>query len=240
MHHETVLNTQPLGQNAQVPFRCQKCADCCRNVTKTIMVEALDAYRIARHLRAQGYGDMDMSMFYNQYTEPSLLGPGYPIFLMKTDGNQDCLFLQDGRCTIYAARPRICRLYPFTVSPGARGRDFCWELCLDRPSHLKGGIVRAKDWFYENFKKEDRQFLKQEYDSLPTISKLLKDISEPSALKQAVFHITHYRYFAFDLSAPFLPQYIRNTEFLLTSLQGIRDKCGHESADTAEERPENE
>lgn len=236
MQYETIPNTQPLGQKAQVTFHCQRCADCCRNVKETIMVEALDAYRIARFLRAQGHGDMDMAMFYDQYTDPSVLEPGYPIFLLKTNDKLDCLFLQEGRCAIYTARPRTCRLYPFTVSPGTRGRDFGWELCLERPFHFHGGTVKAKDWFYENFRKEDRLFIKQEYDSLGAISKLLKAINNPSAWKQAIFHVTHFRYFAYDLDTPFLPQYSRNTELLLTSLQEIKDKCSHAAVVVTKER----
>ncbi len=59
-----------------------------------------------------------------QYCEPTpLTDEGYPIYTLKTVGAEaSCVFLQGNYCSIYAARPRTCRLYPFSAGPGERGR----------------------------------------------------------------------------------------------------------------------
>ena len=45
---------RPVRLKDRVPFRCQLCGKCCRNVKNAIMLEPLDIYRLSRHLRAQG------------------------------------------------------------------------------------------------------------------------------------------------------------------------------------------
>ena len=70
---------KPVRSKDRVDFHCQMCGQCCRNLENAVMVESLDAYRIARYLREHGQPNMDMALFYEQYTSPMLLVEGYPI-----------------------------------------------------------------------------------------------------------------------------------------------------------------
>mgnify|MGYP001143426897 CR=1 FL=1 len=187
-----------------------------------LMVESLDAYRLANYVRAHGRPDIEMVDIINDYTEPDILPGNYPIFLMKVQGPDDaCVFLKEGACSVYPARPRACRLYPFTVDIGVRGHDFNWYQCLDRPFHFSRGKVLVKDWFYRNFSKEERAFVLQEWKNVPEIGNLIRDLDD-SALDAAHLDILLMRYTYFDLEQPFLPQYERNTEELLRRLGRLR------------------
>ena len=76
--------------------------------------------------------------------------------------------------------PRTCRIYPLTVGPGERGRDFEYCLCLDRhQSHFTGGRVSVKDWLYQNFKREDKEYVKREYEIATELGKLMRAIDLP-------------------------------------------------------------
>lgn len=206
-----------------VEFRCQLCGQCCRHIKESVMVESLDAYRIAKYLRNQGQAVQSLSDIYARYTEPVPIAEDYPIFLLNTTGPDDaCVFLEDGRCSIYPARPRVCRMYPFSVGPGTRGRDFEWLQCMEKPFHFTGGKVLVKDWFYQNLTREDREYVKREFDSSLELGKLVRKLDD-HVREQALIAILFLRYDNFDLDEPFLPQYDRNLQTLKARLSALAE-----------------
>ncbi len=207
-------NIKPVKAEDWVPFRCQLCGACCRDVEDSLMLEPMDIYRLGRFLREQGEGIDDPEDVLATYTHTSLLAERLPIFLLNTVGpEQACVFLKDGRCRVYEARPRVCRLYPFCVAPGDRGRDFLYCLSQDRSHHFTDGRVSVKDWFYQNFSAEARQFLKADFDALPILGRTVKEMGA-ARFKGMLFQFLFYRYYNYDFDQPFLPQFIRNTEEL--------------------------
>lgn len=207
-----------------VTYQCSQCGHCCRHIEGCVMVESLDAYRMAKHLREQHCGVSSTDDVLLQYCEPTpLTAEGYPIYTLKTVGAEAaCVFLRGNQCSIYAARPRTCRLYPFSAGPGERGRDFEYCLCFDdnQHYHFNSGKVLVKDWLYHNFSREDKEFLKQQYLAIPEIGKLMRRI--PEELRRAsVFKVLFYHYYNFDLDQPFLPQYEQNNRSLLHDLRQL-------------------
>ena len=185
------------------------------------MVESLDAYRIAKYLRAQGEPIQGIEQFLLQYCDAEpLTQEGYPIYVLKTQGEDNsCVFLKEGRCSVYPARTRTCRLYPFSVGPGTRGRDFEYCLCMDRhQNHFTGGQISAKDWLYQNFKREDKEYLKREFEMAKELGALMRAI-DSTQLQGAIFRVLYYHYYHFDLDQSFLPQYEQNNRQLIQELQ---------------------
>ena len=204
-----------------VPFRCRLCGNCCRNLRGNLMPEQIDAYRLARFLRERGEVEY-MEDFYTRYTYPDMLEGFFPVFLINTvDPDDSCVFLKDGRCSVYEARPRVCQLYPFTAFPGQRGKAFHFFQCMDSNSaHFSDGKILVKDWMYQNFSREDREFLTAESDTLLELGRLLKAMSTDGR-KENLFQILYYRYYNYDLDQPFMPQYKENTEELKRILQEL-------------------
>ena len=136
-----------LSGNTRVPFTCQHCGACCRDVEEKIMLEPYDAYRLGRFLRERE--DIEsIEDVYAKYAHAVMLSDGFPIFVLNTVGKEQCcIFLQDGNCSVYDARLKVCRLYPFTVDFGQRGKRFSYYQCLDKhAAHFRGGMVRINDW----------------------------------------------------------------------------------------------
>lgn len=205
-----------------VDCQCRRCGQCCRHIKDAVMVESMDAYRLANYLRGCDPNICTIDDVLTRYCEPMpLTQECFPIFMLKTTGPDDsCIFLKDGLCSIYEARPRTCRLYPFSVGPGERGRDFEYCLCFDHNQqyHFNGGKVSVKDWFYRNFPRMEKEYLKQEYAAITEIGKRMRSIS-PELCKQMTFQVLFYRYYNFDLDQPFLEQYAQNTRLLLEKLR---------------------
>ena len=147
------------------------------------------------------------------------LEPYFPIFLLNTAGeDQHCIFLNGNHCSVYARRPRACRMYPFTVDAGRRGKDFEYFLCTDYPDHFGKGRVRVSDWFYENFSKDARRFVKADYAAIRQYGKLLRQMT-PAQVEHSLFQLLFYRYWNYDLSKPFQEQFEHNQRQLLAFLQ---------------------
>ena len=221
----------PVSSNARIAFRCEKCGACCRNLDVPIMLEPLDAFRIAEYLHRRGAAIEGTDEMLEIYAEPEML-VGYPIFTIKTDGNDNaCVFLKDGRCDVYEARPHVCRVYPFSVAPGSRGKDFQYLLCEERPHHFGRGLVSVKDWMAENFSKETRAYLRAQSYWLPKIVEKIKANGE-QASRRNLFQTVYYTYYGYDLEQPFLPQYERNMKALKELLE--QQEKGHESYEHSE------
>lgn len=217
----------PVQPRDEVPFTCQRCGNCCRNVEEQIMLEPLDAYQLGRFLRQHGGEVQSIEDVYSQYAEPMLLAQGFPIFTLKTaDPEYTCVFLQDSRCQVYAGRPRVCRLYPFSATGGQRGRRFAFYQCLDRhEGHFNGSKVRVKDWMYQNFTKDAREFVEADAATISELGRLLRELG-PDGQQDCLFQLLYYRYYNFDLDCPFMEQYQANHRALLAELQRHLDRKG--------------
>lgn len=201
---------EPVRPKDWVTFQCRLCGNCCRNLENQLMLEPLDAYNLARCLRERGEVTSidDVCM---RYAHSDMLEGCLPIYIMNTEGpDHACVFLKDGRCSVYKGRPHVCRIYPFSVRPGQRGRVFEFYRCVDQhAAHFSGNQMQVKDWLYENFSKESREFWTAEGDILPVLGRLLSSL-DASELQASLFQILHYRYYNYDLDQPFMPQYKAN------------------------------
>ena len=102
MNEEIMNEIQPVRPKDQFTFSCRQCGACCRNIEGCVMVESLDAYRLARYLRAKGEPIEGIEDFLFRYCEPEpLTEEGFPIYMLKTKApNSSCIFLTDGRCSV--------------------------------------------------------------------------------------------------------------------------------------------
>jgi Fe-S-cluster containining protein len=106
---------QAVARNvADTGFRCKRCGKCCKGewgdntvsvfpgeVREIARAAGLDWLEIARPMESQ---DSDERGEYHTFE-----------WALKKQKNGDCKFLQDGRCSIYASRPLICKTYPMRL-----------------------------------------------------------------------------------------------------------------------------
>ena len=215
----------PVSGNQKIAFQCQRCGACCRHVENKVMLEPYDVYLLALHFQSEGQAVRPEDIC-AQYAHSMPLEPYFPIFLLNTAGeDQHCIFLNGNHCSVYARRPRACRMYPFTVDAGRRGKDFEYFLCTDYPGHFGKGRVRVSDWFYENFSKDARRFVKADYAAIRQYGKLLRQMT-PVQIEHSLFQFLFYRYWNYDLSKPFQEQFEHNQCQLLAFLQEQRAQNG--------------
>lgn len=87
-------------------FKCTECGKCCTGAPGYVWVTADEMQKIADLL------NIPLDLFKRKYTRQS--GNKYSLIEKKTHTNDnDCIFLKDKKCTIYQARPKQCRTFPW-------------------------------------------------------------------------------------------------------------------------------
>ncbi len=86
---------------------CEGCSDCCESMGSTIILDPYDVWRLTTGLGTSFDELLKDKLELN--VQEGLILPN-----MKTDGESErCGFLSsEGRCTIHALRPGLCRIFP--------------------------------------------------------------------------------------------------------------------------------
>ena len=132
-----------------VKFKCHSCAHCCTEVVclpspwdvrRIVHMTDADPFDFLEFLTAEELEDVDAD-------DPTWLEVGDERYMMalKRDETEGCHFLnkQTKRCTIYEARPFLCRLYPFKVEEDKDGNFLGFSLHKDVgcPKHQDGEVA---------------------------------------------------------------------------------------------------
>ncbi len=149
------------------------------------------------------------------------LSKGFSVFVLKcVDDSGVCGMLENNRCSIYSARPRTCRQYPFAAEPCEQERRIKWYLCTEQSHHFSGGTVTARHWQRKNMPADEEEYLYAECKTLPELGRLLEKMPD-NQLTKAEQLIVAFRYLAYDFSQPFLPQYKDNMMVLRAQLEEL-------------------
>lgn len=97
-----------IAEEFEAAIDCQTCANCCRR--STVRLSERDIARLAKELRIKP------ARVIADYASPS----GEETLILKRDDERGCVFLDGNLCSVYDARPDICRDYPHLVhGPGS-------------------------------------------------------------------------------------------------------------------------
>jgi len=198
-------------------FECKGCGECCRDIKDKVMVESLDLFRIAKHMK------LDVPEVANKYTEAVMLTWGVPVLVLKTKLVGDvCCFLKSGKCSIQQAKPRTCRLYPLSIGPDDK---FIKSMLIfkssERAFHYTGTEHIVGEWVSDNMDGEAYNYVYTEYQLLKELGEILGRIpkyKEPEVSQQMIL----YRYILFETDQDFMEQYVQNMASLKEVLKGMQ------------------
>lgn len=158
-----------MGKNT-VRFACHNCNHCCRDVV--CLPTPWDVIRIVKHTKLNPYEFLEFltpeEISEVDDDDPTWLevdGERY-MMALRRDERLGCFFLnqQTRLCSIYEARPILCRLYPFKVHETRDGRFVKFSLHEDVgcPRH-RDGIVATQP-LYELYLEDSGH--QHDYDDL--------------------------------------------------------------------------
>jgi len=118
-------------------FQCTRCSKCCRHDPGYVFLSKNDIVRLSSLLK------INKEEFLEKYCKTVNLGILKRISLIEKKNN-DCIFWDNGGCTIYDQRPLQCKTYPFWSSVLNSPED--WEvLGRNCPGVNKGKHYTAKE-----------------------------------------------------------------------------------------------
>jgi hypothetical protein len=115
-------------------FQCTQCGDCCTGATGFVWVNKAEMEALAEHV----------GVTLEEFEKKHVRRFGIRNSLVELP-NDDCVFF-DGktrRCTVYQARPRQCRTWPFWNS-NVRDKEAWKETCQVCPGSGKGPLIPLK------------------------------------------------------------------------------------------------
>lgn len=88
-----------------LPFQCSQCGDCCTGAPGYVWVNSEEISALAAAI-----GEADQHQFEKTYVRKVGIRK-----TLKERANGDCVFFnsQERKCSVYEARPRQCRTWPF-------------------------------------------------------------------------------------------------------------------------------
>lgn len=112
-------------------FECTQCGDCCTGAPGYVWVNKEEIQTLADEM-----GATDLELFEEQYVRKVGVRKSLQEF-----PNGDCVFFdpEARRCTVYGARPRQCRTWPFWSS-NLKDRESWARTCEDCPGSGTGKL----------------------------------------------------------------------------------------------------
>jgi Fe-S-cluster containining protein len=117
-------------------FQCTACGDCCTGAPGYVWVNSNEIEALAAALQME-----DTDKFEDLYVRKIGIRKS-----LKEFPNGDCVFFngETRQCTVYAARPRQCRTWPFWDSNLKTPEDWA-RTCEDCPGSGKGKLYTLQD-----------------------------------------------------------------------------------------------
>ena len=99
-------------------FACQRCSNCCRHEPGYVFLSTPDVRRLAEALTCS------QEVLVHKYCRRVKV-VGFKRLSLKEKRNYDCIFWEDGGCTVYSHRPLQCQSFPFWSS--SLSSPHAWE-----------------------------------------------------------------------------------------------------------------
>lgn len=179
---------------------CQGCFSCCQGMGESIVLDPLDVYRLCNGLH---------KTFESLLTDALALQVVDGIILphLHMHGSKEqCFFLNaEGRCSIHAFRPGICRLFP--LGRYYENHSFRYFLQTKECKSTNRTKIKVRKWLdtpdihrYEKFITDWHYFLKG-------IEELLENAADDSLTKQVNLYLLKLFYILPYDETDFYPQF---------------------------------
>jgi Fe-S-cluster containining protein len=121
--------------NDGLRFECTRCSRCCRHTAGYVFLSADDVDTLARAI------GIERQELLRRYCRRISLGVAARISL-KEKANLDCVFWENGGCSVYDARPLQCRSFPFWSACVSSAEE--WELHSRQCPGIGNGALHSK------------------------------------------------------------------------------------------------
>lgn len=176
---------------------CKGAASCCHGMGKSIILDPYDIHRISSNLSVKFQdliGDKIELNIVDGIILPNLRMAGQ---------YESCGFLnKDGRCSIHAFRPGICRIFP--LGRIYENRSFKYFLQVNECPNTSNTKVKVSNWIDTNNYKSYESFIIEWHYFLNDVEEVIKHTKEDSYIKNINMYL---------LNSFYIKEYDQNTDF---------------------------
>lgn len=131
---------------------CRGCSACCKGMGKSIILDPLDIFRFTISQ------EKSFEELLNSKIELNIVDGVILPNLMMVGEHESCAFLnEEGRCSIHASRPGICRIFP--LGRYYENREYHYILQVHECQYKNRTKVKVSKWIDTNDMKSNEQFI---------------------------------------------------------------------------------
>lgn len=189
---------------------CKGCSACCHGMGSSIVLDPLDAHRLAAGLKCtvadllqDHTEDCDENKIGEGQTAPARLElnvvDGLILPSLRLSGKEEaCTFLnEDGRCSIHSFRPGVCRLFPLGRYYDGNG-DYTYIVQAGECPYPAKSKIKIKKWIDTPNYEEYHRFVLSWHDCLKQVQGKVREADEIQARAICIqilqtFYLTPYR-----------------------------------------------
>ena len=180
---------------------CEGCHSCCEDMGDSILLDPLDVYLLQKNLKTKIETLIEKKLELRMVD--GLILPN----LMMDEKTNCCVFLnEEGRCSIHAFRPGICRLFPL----GRIYEDGNLAYFLQRERCVKENRskVKVSKWLDTPELKKYQKFLVDWHDFRKEMEKIVQETSDENTEKTITMFLLHTFFLQpYDENADFYEQF---------------------------------
>ena len=165
---------------------CKGCSACCKGMGQSIVLDPLDVFRLTTglHMRFEELllDAIELSVF------DGIILPN----LKMGQEEEACYFLnKEGRCSIHAFRPGICRLFP--LGRYYENHDFKYFLQIHECKNTSKTKVKVKKWIDIPDIEKNREFVNLWHDFVENIQIAVMQVADEELVKKIdMFVLQHF------------------------------------------------
>ena len=180
---------------------CKGCSACCQGMGQSISLDPLDIYHLTTGLHTS---------FEQLLVDAIELNVVDGVILpnLKMSGEKEaCHFLnEEGRCTIHAFRPGICRLFP--LGRYYEEHSFKYFLQIHECKHPNKTKVKVKKWIDTPDLQKNQQYVIDWHYFIDDVQNKLTTIADDNLVKKIdLFILQHFFMEAYKESEDFYEQF---------------------------------
>jgi len=194
---------------------CSGCSQCCHDMGKSIVLDPYDGYLLQKGT-GKAFGDLLADAVELSVVDGMIL----PNLRMQ-EGKEACSFLNaEGRCSIHAFRPGICRLFP--LGRYYENGDYTYILQVHECAKGNRSKVKISKWIQTPDGKENHEFHVKWHYFMNRMEELVASVEDEEMVKQLNMVVLNMFYLSsYDLEADFYPQFLARMERMELFLQEI-------------------
>lgn len=166
---------------------CEGCSACCQGMGNSIVLDPLDIWLLKTHL-GLSFEELMKSQIELNVVDHVIL----PNLKMNIETNK-CNFLDaNGRCSIHAFRPGICRIFP--LGRVYENQSFRYFLQVKECMKTNRSKIKVSKWIDCKQVKANQEFIGSWHYLLKDVEKLILASEEEDALKNTSMYLLNLFY----------------------------------------------